>query len=193
MVHHGDFPGLEVTVQIGESSAVEYEDDEEIEVAPGPAGVHQAARTVSKYIEAVTGAEFSIRVSFYRIFKWDSPVIEVWLTVDGTWISGDLIHSKPNEEVSRELQGMHQPPVAGSRVREWTLKKLQFAQLEIKPATIKRDKSKAEKIGLIEVRMFRSAITKHNTSACGPVGFGSTNVKFHEKALKGQAKSHTIG
>jgi hypothetical protein len=131
MVHHGDFPGLEVTVQIAGSPAVEYEDDEEIEVAPGPVGVYQAARTVSKYVEAVTGAEFSIKVSFSRTFKWDSPVIEVSLTVDGTWIVGGLIFSQPDAEVCRELQGVHQPPAAGNRSHEWTLKKLQFAQLDI--------------------------------------------------------------
>jgi hypothetical protein len=131
MVHHGDLPGLEVIVKIGGSPAVEYEDEEESEVAPGPSGVHQAARTVSKYIEAVTGAEFSIQLSFSRIFKWDSPVIEVWLTVDGTWISGAIIYPQPNAEVTKEIEGIHQPPVAGSRAREWTLKKLQFAQIEI--------------------------------------------------------------
>ncbi|PQE06594.1 hypothetical protein CJF31_00009722 [Rutstroemia sp. NJR-2017a BVV2] len=199
MVHHGNFPGLEVTVKIGGSSAVEYEDDEEIEVAPGPAGVHQAARTVSKYVEAVTGAEFSIKVSLSRIFKWDSPVLEVGLTVDGTWISGVLIFPKPDAEVCRELEGVHQPPAVGSHSREWTLKKLQFAQLEIKASgemeleTLKRDKNKAEKVGLIEVKVFRSAINTYNNSPSKPVNIDSSSMKFHEKALKGQAKSHAIG
>lgn len=131
MVHHEDINGLEVTVQIDGSPAVEYENDEDIEVVPGPAGAHQAARTVSKYIEAVTGAKFSIRMSFSRTFKWDSPVIEVWLNVDGNWVSGLLVYPTPNAEVCKEIEGVHQPPAAGSRSRQWTLKKLQFAQLEI--------------------------------------------------------------
>jgi hypothetical protein len=63
----------------------------------------------------------------------------------------------------------------------------------MEPATLKRDKSKAEKVGLIEVRMFRSSVNKHNTSSGRPLNFDNTSKKFHEKALKGQAKSHAIG
>jgi hypothetical protein len=57
-------------------------------------------------------------------------------------------------------------------------------------ATLKQDKNKAEKVGLIEVKIFRSAINKHNVSMSKAVNIDSSSMKFHEKTLKGQAKSH---
>ncbi|RAL68255.1 hypothetical protein DID88_008955 [Monilinia fructigena] len=64
MVVFNKLPHLEVSVQVYGVNVQEYDDDEEITAKPGPVGEYQAARTVSKFIEAADGAEFRVKCSF---------------------------------------------------------------------------------------------------------------------------------
>ncbi|KAI9648088.1 hypothetical protein NHQ30_002717 [Ciborinia camelliae] len=159
MVVLDKLPGLEVNVQVNGANLQEYNDDEEVEVKPGPVGEHQASRTVSKYIEAVDGAEFSIKCSLSSQFKMDAPNIELILFVDGNHVAGRIL-GRSNDE----------------------------ARL----SNLSKDKAEAEakKVGTIEVRVWRAS--EGTPAAPRPCQQKSSSNKFHEKALKGQAKSHNV-
>lgn len=55
-------PGVEVTVLINGVRVREYQDDD-IDAKSDELSQYQASKTISKYIESLTGEEFSIEVS----------------------------------------------------------------------------------------------------------------------------------
>jgi hypothetical protein len=81
-------PDIEVTVDVAKQPLKEYNDDD-IEVVPGKIGEHQASRTVAKYIEAVSGKEYSINIKVGSGYQRDCPTLEFTTTIDGK-----LVHSR---------------------------------------------------------------------------------------------------
>ncbi|KAF2801159.1 hypothetical protein K505DRAFT_380938 [Melanomma pulvis-pyrius CBS 109.77] len=74
-------PGLQVEVVVGDSPLIEYDDEEEEETR---------AKTVSKYIEAATGAEFKVRYYFANTFLLRHGV-QVEVSVDGDSMSRQVL------------------------------------------------------------------------------------------------------
>jgi len=75
--------GMEVTIHFGGQALQEYGDDQDVEAAPGEIGAYQASRTVSKYIESVTGQKYSVELSLQKPFKFDCPSLAYRISIDG--------------------------------------------------------------------------------------------------------------
>lgn len=123
--------GVKCYVQVNGVTVQEYDDDEDVETQPGPVGEYQALRTVTKYIEAVTGAEFSIACHFSSQFKMDSPNLELRMYVDGIYTQGRVIG--PHDLGSYfNLEGpiIFHPSSKGSAQR-FTTQKYKFSKLDI--------------------------------------------------------------
>ncbi len=110
-------PGLQACVLVDGNALPEY-DHEEIEpTKPGPIGEHQAVRTVSKYIEAVSGKEFGIRISLNTPFKLNCPTLTVRIQIDGKWVGGTYIRkaSHPASYRGANVISRVDKDVAGAR------------------------------------------------------------------------------
>lgn len=83
-------PGLEFYFEVNGERLEEYDDEEEVEIKPGPVGEYQSSRTVTKYIEAVTGAAFGIKCHISSGFKMNSPNLCIRVCADGNYIEGKV-------------------------------------------------------------------------------------------------------
>jgi hypothetical protein len=82
MAVHNLVPGLAVTICGGGQTLLEYENSG-VEVEPGNQAAYKASRTVSKYVQPVTGHEFSIKMSLGASFNFDCPTLAFKVYVDG--------------------------------------------------------------------------------------------------------------
>src|ERR1700761_2081407 len=80
---------FEVMVFVGDVQANEYEDDDE-----KPTALNE----IVKYIEAVSGAQFTFRLRVDETFRFEkADAIAAYLYVDGEYSGGDVI---PRSEVT---------------------------------------------------------------------------------------------
>jgi hypothetical protein len=75
-------PDIGVTVEVDKQPLKEYNDDD-LEVVPGKFGQYQASRTVAKYVEAVSGKEYSINVKVGSGYQRDCPTLGFSVKIDG--------------------------------------------------------------------------------------------------------------
>ena len=82
-----DCPGLKVEVVVDRESLKEYDDNE----GQQPEG--SRSKSITKYIEAVSGAQFAIRSTFAKSFskKYD---VEISISVDGHEIDREHFERK---------------------------------------------------------------------------------------------------
>lgn len=101
-------PGVEVSVHIDGKPVQEYEDtDEEVHGPLGP-------KTVVKYIEAISDAQFSINASVLPVHK---ECVSFRVHADGKWITGRIYdqpkhgHAPWNKQIigSRVTDSLGQP------------------------------------------------------------------------------------
>jgi len=85
--------GIEVTVHVDGQALHEYEDDE-AERQPGAIGEYQASKTVTKYVEAVTGKEFAISIKVRAPYEMDCPTLAFWIMVDGSEVSRRVLRKQ---------------------------------------------------------------------------------------------------
>ena len=78
--------GLEAAVVVNGHELIEYEDDGSDE--PG------ASNTVTKYVEAVSGAEFEVILSCMPSFTPYCPSVSFAVSVDGERVNGALLYQK---------------------------------------------------------------------------------------------------
>ncbi|TGO80941.1 hypothetical protein BPOR_1500g00020 [Botrytis porri] len=193
MVVLDKLPGLEVAVRVNGVQVQEYDDDEDVEIGPGPSGEHQASRTVSKYIEAIDGAEFSIICTLLPKLKFNAPNLRARVSVDGNYAQGRIITPEDIGRSPCKFEGPINFHPIGNRS---TLQRYRFSELRISSeegrlSSLKKDKVEAEKVGAIEIRIWRASKTVP-VQPVHPQTVHSSSNTFHEKALKGQAKSHNV-
>lgn len=128
MVVSDKFPGLDVTIRVNGVQAQEYDDDEDIEYGPGLIGAHQALRTVSKYIEAIDGAEFSIICTLLPKFKSIAPNLQADVSVDGNYSEGKVITTEDRGRSPTQFDGPINFHPIGNRSM---LRKYKFSELHI--------------------------------------------------------------
>ncbi|TGO50406.1 hypothetical protein BCON_0184g00110 [Botryotinia convoluta] len=199
MVFLDKLPGLEFHFEVNGERVEEYDDDEEVETKPGPVGEYQSSRTVAKYIEAVTGATFSIKCPISSGFKMDSPNLLIYVYVDGKYSEGRVVGPHNiGSTICFDGPRIFHPGSRGSAERH-TRANYRFSELDIsndeaRLSSLSKDKAEAEKVGTIEVKTWRAyAYTlSKSTSASRERDHRASSSKFHEKALKGQAKSHSV-
>ncbi|TGO36562.1 hypothetical protein BHYA_0121g00230 [Botrytis hyacinthi] len=186
-------PGLDVTIRVNGVQAQEYDDDEDIEVGPGPVGEHQALRTVSKYIEAIDGAEFSIICALLPKLKFNAPNLRVHVSVDGNYAQGRFVTPLDVGRSPVQLDGpvSFHPIGNRSKLQKYRFSELRISSEEGRLSNLKKDKAEAEKVGTIEIRIWRASKLVPVQPERRQTIKSSSNT-FHEKALKGQAKSHNV-
>ncbi|PQE20745.1 hypothetical protein CJF30_00002064 [Rutstroemia sp. NJR-2017a BBW] len=98
-------PDIEVTVDVDKQPLKEYNDDD-IEVVPGKIGEHQASRTVAKYIEAVSGKEYSINMKVGSGYQRDFPTLGFTITIDGKKVVSWLLTEDRGLPWSKRTKGV---------------------------------------------------------------------------------------
>ena len=73
------YKGIEVTVQVAGVDLKEYEDEDE--------SSYEDPKTVSKYIEAVSGAKFAVKVRVPKTYKMKGNAVSFHISADG--VRGD--------------------------------------------------------------------------------------------------------
>ncbi|KUJ24191.1 uncharacterized protein LY89DRAFT_679393 [Mollisia scopiformis] len=191
-------PGLEVSVCVENTALEEYRDDE-------PVGVYQAARTVSKYVEAISNKAFTVKISLGKGFDFDCDCLSAEVYIDGKWAKCPLIlkhrfnaHLRGNsvlKPITREAEG-YSIAAPGNMGQEF-IKPFKFCQIDTttdddKLRDVKKDAETIGSIGEIEVKVYRcNAISE--VDAYLPLDAPtSLSTKVHEKALKGNSKSHSV-
>ncbi|ATZ50290.1 hypothetical protein BCIN_05g06580 [Botrytis cinerea B05.10] len=188
-------PGLEFYFEVNGERLEEYDDDEEVEIKPGPVGKYQSSRTVAKYIEAVTGAAFGIKCHISSGFKMDSPNLFIKVYADGNYAEGKVA-KYPYLESTLTFDGpLIFYPMSGGSAERYARQHYRFSELDISSdearlSSLSKDKVKAEKVGTIEIKIWRGS--ESTPSRPSEYEYRAIPGKFHEKALKGQAKSHSV-
>ncbi|KAH9207285.1 hypothetical protein DL95DRAFT_396184 [Leptodontidium sp. 2 PMI_412] len=184
-------PGLEVTVHVDGQQAQEYDDDEGEPAVLGAVGWYQAARTVRKYVESISDKEFLVQLSLDRSFKFDCPTLSCELSIDGKIVRSPVIYRKHQDSFTLDIDGIKTSAGDGKRalLKPFKFSKIETSTDDAKLKDIKEDSEHMNEVGEIAFRIWRSSEARpreaHNYTELA----GAKAV--HEKALKGQAKSHT--
>ncbi|PMD38441.1 hypothetical protein L207DRAFT_599223 [Hyaloscypha variabilis F] len=186
--------GIEVTVRVDNSALHEYNDDE-VSNELVPIGEYQASKTVSKYIEAFTGKEFTIVMTVRALYQMDCPTLSFRVMVDGNHASNPLLRKsnyrgnnweKKVAGIRHQLEG----PSKRCSIKKFLFAEIQTTEDQAKLCSIKDDAKRIGEVGEISVRVFRKSesITSQKIFNCSLNS--SPGGAVHEKALKGQSKSH---
>ncbi|KAK8087104.1 hypothetical protein PG994_002078 [Apiospora phragmitis] len=191
MTVNEDVPSIHVAVQINGVDVTEYD-------APDAGDDDASEPTVTKYIECIDDANFTVRMGVNRSYEWgyNNHALSFQVYVDGHWVIGKLFKNPmgpdagffppPEESVIRGREEIN--PATG----EWELRNFKFASVttvdEAQQERVKADMKIANKLGVIEVRVLRGIIGGEIMTRPGNI----KNNKFElsEKSLKGKAVSH---
>jgi len=117
----GGLPGLEVRVMVNGEPLKEYTDtfvDEE------------EAKTVIKYIEAVSGANFEISCRFTRPYPHRDVVNSAHVELDGEGVGGRIIRKSYLQPLPRGYTASIKGRTTGQG-QKWLEEKFRFAELNI--------------------------------------------------------------
>ncbi|MCJ1386483.1 hypothetical protein MMC17_009609 [Xylographa soralifera] len=184
--------GLEVGVSVNDVELQEYEED----------GGETSPNSVTKYIEAVSNAEFAVKARVSSDYDFNSAFLSFSIFVDGRYIENiglffDEWDSVPKKEWEYSVLG------AIRRKRKlWIVKPFRFSGISVVeglPATssVRNQNCLASAFGTIVIKAFRMMWAKDGIF--GPK-FDDLNdledlihpVKIAEKLLKGSAVSHSV-
>ncbi|KAF2004868.1 hypothetical protein P154DRAFT_518926 [Amniculicola lignicola CBS 123094] len=180
-----DQPSLQVEVLVNGTPLQEYDDDE-VEASP---------TSVTKYIEAKSGAEFAIRWTFTPPFPKNTVMLDIFL--DGKWMRGVFANQKNFHGIapySYMITGAVHEVGKG-----WFERKFCFSKLTVTDADAR---STDEKVNLVLKEMGNITVKAHNvknltTSASQTLSKATKDRvgPVPEKSLKGSALSHqaTLG
>ncbi|KAF7939035.1 uncharacterized protein EAE98_001371 [Botrytis deweyae] len=191
-----DVRGIEVTVCVDKQALQEYDDNEPECVSAEAGGYDKATKTVSKYIESTTGNLFYVNLEISKAYKFDSPNISFHVFVDGMKVCSKNC-GKKDAPLTKEVKGVRDELENG----KFFLMPLKFSDIitttdDSKLASIKEDATRLSGVGEIVVKVHRRGekIRSKNQSKRlnAPKKLAADSpVLVHEKALKGQAMSHS--
>lgn len=215
MAIHKDIPGIEVTINVGGSSLVEYVDaNDEINHENQEVRLHHINCTIANYVECTTGAQFSIKTAIDSKYKWDSPRVGLDVYVDGVRAVGacpSRAHYK-NINWIWFVEGIQ----SGSSGKVGVLQRFKFSKIHtsecnkqslvielidgiiasdiVDMARVQEEKVRFSKIGEIMVKVYRlgTRILKARVHKKPNRLGNSYENTVPEEALKGEAKSHGI-
>ncbi|PMD38440.1 hypothetical protein L207DRAFT_585338 [Hyaloscypha variabilis F] len=185
-------PGIQVTVCVGGQDAPEH-DDNDMEPNPEP-------NLVSSYIEAETMMEFSIKLIVQDPFNLSYPTLGFQIYVDGVKVREPLLRRVIFEKANGYWESMWGGIKLSTGDDQENCVERPFKFSEIHTSTddenldaLETDKSLMNKVGEIVVKLHR----RHKSHFIGPkvehdAPLDAPPSVVHEKALKGQAKSHGI-
>ena len=116
--------GIEVSVVIAGKALTEYDDEDTADQSP------EHPSEVSKYIEAVSDAEFSIDITVPQSYEFRADAVAFKLTLDGVFVTNALCRKA---KLKRLCKDWHEN-IAGSEVKDgeqWYLRPFKFNDIEI--------------------------------------------------------------
>jgi hypothetical protein len=124
-------PGIEVTICSGGQALPEYENND-TKAEQVNSSAYKTYRTVSRYVESVTGQEFSVNMSLSPRFNFDCPTIAFRVHVDGVEVFTNLAFNHEYAHMARHWHGI----VAGIMSNELdpqkcSLQRFKFAGLNL--------------------------------------------------------------
>lgn len=188
-------PGLEVTVKVDGERAIEHHDDAaddqpcDVEF-DSPAGVR-----VVKYIEAKSGAPFSLHIKRTSNFNFRGDQIGCSFTIDGgqSWCVQEITLQTPRRgaEWSSEITGYPEgDPVSGFVNKRWKFGDLDIVSADTRTAVevMAKQTLLAKSLGAITVSVYH--LLRPNQVTSRRAFHDDTNTDpINEKALKGRALS----
>ncbi|KAI1121100.1 hypothetical protein F5Y10DRAFT_282747 [Nemania abortiva] len=185
-----EVPGIEVTVQIDGQNITEYDDHH---ISEPDADMNPGCPVMSKYVEAIDDAEFSIKVAVDdEVYAWENTEhrLRAQTTIDGRWVSGPLL--KRGDE-PRVIEGYK---YYSEESQQWYCKKFKFSAISTdgdpQAARIEKDIEAVKDIGLIQVEFGRRVLKSQLKPASSPPLVNTNTLNVAEKALKGKAISHSM-
>lgn len=200
-----DIPGLEAWVCVNGKRATEYDPDDEVEEVKPP--------TTTKYIESISGANFTIHFKANHSYQWGSEkyVLGIHWKVDGNTPRGWYAMSS-SEEFS--IDGRRSSDAQGRKINE----NFQFGDIKtvetLEKARIAEDRTIASKLGVIQIEVkrkiaermevvkqkpqYRRAIAgsssnkASNTPSTLESKTSNQTLEIAEKAIKGRAISNLV-
>ncbi|EUC26971.1 hypothetical protein COCCADRAFT_31407 [Bipolaris zeicola 26-R-13] len=183
MITSNKYPGLEVAVHVNDRPIQEYDDDDD---------ENPPSNTVTKYIEAKSGAGFAVITTFKPPFSPPHGVM-ISLIVDGSPVTSRCCRQ---DELFGRVFNMH--AVHRKIDGEWVMQKLHFSEIDIvKEAHAVAPNSTDVKHALISKGQI--TLLLHFVKDIKEIGsdeYWERNVELTpldeipEKALKGNALSH---
>ena len=115
---------IEASVIIDGKALTEYDDEDTRDENSDPTS------EVSKYIEAVSGAEFSISTTVPKSYNFVGNAIAFQLRLDGVWVAGQLLRKAVLENMRKDWHMI----IAGSEAKNgegWYLRPFKFDDIKI--------------------------------------------------------------
>ncbi|KAI9688424.1 MAG: hypothetical protein M1822_001373 [Bathelium mastoideum] len=179
--------GLKVTIQVGNRDACEYTDEES-------EGKNSSPPYVSKFIEAISGACFAVKLHLTSDFPYQSNDLKFGIYIDGEHLMQLTRNEKQDQGLVQYskiciVEGQYQNQPEGRVFRHFVFSKL---IVDEDAADTYQQPCDVAGLGEIVVKIWRVNVTEsimqHRSEqkpckkASGPIS---------EKALKGRALSHT--
>ncbi|THY50640.1 hypothetical protein D6C97_06964 [Aureobasidium pullulans] len=171
-------PGVEITVVVDGEDLHEYQDTD----------MEDEENTVTKYVEAVTDANFAIKIKGSQELEYKGDCLSLDVLVDGLRIERPLIGRE------RTRKGSYTRLVEGLNVRAGYMRKLRFNTLETVTEHgfgLPEDLERVKNMGKIEVRLTHENKVKRTEAVYNKVVDNEGIIS--EKAIKGQAMTHSSG
>lgn len=123
-------PGLEVQILVDGEPLIEYDDEDE-------PGVHDGSgrKTISKFVEARSGAEFVIKCSFDAVNPYKTNDLQIAVYIDGKYMDDRVLYA-------RQIQAPYISRLSGHRYRtgsQFFQRKFSFSELSIGRPTCRRN------------------------------------------------------
>ncbi|KAI3343650.1 hypothetical protein F4824DRAFT_493903 [Ustulina deusta] len=183
-----EVPGIEVTIQVNGQNATEYVDPH---ASDTDRDANLGCPVVSKYIESIDDAEFSIKMAIDDdTYAWDDieHVLSAEVNIDGKQVTSFLAE-RGGEGMMAEDQLIY-----SEESQQWYCRKMKFSAISIaedrNAAQVQEDIETVKEVGLIQVSLERCVEEGRATPVPDP--FINTNtLEVAEKVLKGKTISHS--
>ncbi|KAH3970147.1 hypothetical protein HBI25_050640 [Parastagonospora nodorum] len=174
-----DVPGLDVQIAVNGEVLREHQDRD----------AKLSEKTVERYVEAQSNANFEIRYAFKKGFPADRPVSMI-VTIDGKDLDEPII--RPYELF--EAKGHTSRGPISQQGGKWVVQPYCFAPIDIRecstPAICDVPKTKLQTVGIITCGFYFLNNPKHNTNLLGVHKKLDVLPPISEKSIKGEALSH---
>ncbi|OBT57471.1 hypothetical protein VE04_02253 [Pseudogymnoascus sp. 24MN13] len=176
--------GVSVSIIVNGTKAIEHE-------APADETPHKhPSKTVLRYIEAISGTNYSILTEVSSEYKLKSS-LEFQVRVDGWMLSVPRIFVR-NEDTGGWTCAFDGKEEVDYKGRQWK-KSFKFSPLKIVDVhdrgRVKKDANAAKHIGEIRVTVVRKQVFEETYGKAWGV-VDNANLEIAEKAVKGQTLSH---
>lgn len=111
---------VEVKVLVNGEAAQEYNDDDEGSCGP---------KTITKYIEAITGAEFGVQIELKPSFRFPSELLCCYISIDGKQLNSTVFRKERFMVLPRGQKATFKG-ITRSHGVTWSLEKFKFAEVK---------------------------------------------------------------